>query len=163
MSYVLVAAGCATPGVEPSVEACGAADAFGLFQALILVEQRQPALDELSFGLQFLNASRAIGRSGVVLQGASQRQSVGLATDAQFGAVRPQVPAAVEEPAGIELHVAGSDRSDYTQSWTDTLTWAGVSAVELGRGYMVAYIGPAPNVVAESGFAPPRFVLVPGF
>jgi hypothetical protein len=163
-SYALVAAGCATLGVEPSAETCGAADPFGLYQALILVEQRQQAVDaELNFGLQFLNASRSISRTSVVLQGASQRQPVRLATDVQFGAVRPQASASVEEPAGIELHVDGADGANYTQSWADTLIWAGVSAIELRRNYVVAYVGPAPNVPADSGFAPPRFVLLPSF
>ena len=162
-SYVLVAAGCATLGVQPSTEICGDADPFGSYQSLILVEHRQQAVDaELDLGLQFLSASRAVGRASVVLQGESQRQPVRLATDVQFGAVRPQAPATVEEPAGIELHVDGANRADYTQLWSDTLASAGVEAFELRGSHILAYVGPKPNVAADAGFAPARFVLLPG-
>lgn len=161
--YALVASGCATLGVQPGAETCGLPEAlFGSHLALTFVELGLPEpLDPTFFGLQFLHASRGVNRVDVLLQGTGPNASR-LAAEVPFGGVRPRVVAAFREPVGLELHAAGQPLSAYTQAWSDTLSWSGLSPFELGRSYLLLYVGPAPSVGASSGFAPPRFVLVPG-
>jgi hypothetical protein len=161
--YVLVASGCATPGVRPAAEICGLPEAlFASHLALTFVELApSEPLEPASFGLQFLHASRGINRVDVLLQGIGANASR-LAAEVPFGGVRPRAMAAFREPVGLELHGAGQALSAYTQAWSDTLSWSGLSPFELGRSYLVLYIGPAPSVAASAGFAPPRFVLVRG-
>jgi hypothetical protein len=161
--YVLVASGCATLGVQPGVEVCGAPEAlFGSHLALTFVELgASKPVDSPFIGLQFLHASRAINRVDVLLQGTGPNASR-LAAEVPFGGLRPRAPAAFREPVGLELHGPGQALSAYTQAWSDTLSWSGVVPLELGRSYLLLYVGPAPSVAASSGFAPPRFVLVPG-
>jgi hypothetical protein len=150
--------------VRPSEEICGLADPLsGAHQRLVLTEfgSATSVEGETRFGLQFLNASRAVGRADLVLQGASQRQPVLLANDVEFGALRPRLVAIVDEPAGLELHIDGGEGSDYIQSWPDTLSWNRVDATAVGRNYLVVYVGPVPSVAADLGFAAPRFALIP--
>jgi hypothetical protein len=161
--YLLVASGCATPGVLDANEACGPPDPFlGPPQALLLVEvPTQPIEGVTRFGLQFLNASRAISRAGVVLQGETQHTaSVNLASEVSFGAVRPRDVATADVPAGIELRVAGSAQSDYTQLWSDTVTSSQLDPWVFGRSYLLVYVGPAPSLSSIPGLARPRFALV---
>jgi hypothetical protein len=161
--YVFVAAGCATPGIEPVAGICGNADdLFGSYKALIFAGFGEQLVDAaMTFGLQFLNASRALGRTDLLLQ-ENSATITRLAADVPFRALRPPASAAAREPVGVELRVAGQNPVGYTQSWADTLTWSGLAAVESGRNYLLVYLGPAPNVTSSPGFAPPRFVLVPG-
>jgi len=164
--HLLVAAGCATPAPPPgqaATEGCGAVDAlFGSYQATILVELgREPSQPAPYFGLQFLNASRAIGSAEVMLQGQNQAtQSVRLSSSVPFGALRPRAVTSVLEPVGIELRLAGGQGADYVQTWEDTLLQSSEGALEPGQRYALVYVGPLPSG-AVVGFAPPRFVLIP--
>jgi hypothetical protein len=163
---VLVAAGCAHPSPpagEAASEGCGSPDSlFGSYQAITSVklgsEASQPAP---YFGLQFLNASRAVGNAEVILQGANQTvPSVRLASAVPFGALRPRAVTSVLAPIAVELHVAGAERADYVQTWDDAVA-QGVGAIEPGRRYALVYVGPLSAAIAE-GFSTPRFVLIPG-
>jgi len=164
--HVLVAAGCATPAPPPgqaATEGCGGADAlFGSYSATSLVELgREPSQPAPYFGLQFLNASRAIGSAEVMLQGQNQTtQSVRLASSVPFGALRPRAVTSVLEPVGIELRLASGEGADYVQTWADTLAQSSAGALEPGERYTLVYVGPLPSASAV-GFAPPRFVLIP--
>lgn len=164
--YVLVAAGCASPAPPPgqaATEGCGRPDAlFGSYQATTLVELgREPSQPAPYFGLQFLNASRAIDGAEVMLQGQNQTtQSVRLASAVPFGALRPRAVTSVLEPVGIELRLAGGDGADHVQSWEDTLAQSVEGGLEPGQRYALVYVGPLPSSTAV-GFAPPRFALLP--
>jgi hypothetical protein len=158
--YVLVATGCTSPGGSPSEAICGAPEPlFESQQALILAELASGVPDD-GLGLQFLNASRGVSRADLVLQGDSQRQSIRLANDVQFGAVRPRDAAAVQEPVGVELHVEGATQSSYTQAWSDTVSTSGDPLVP-GENHMLVFVGPAPGAAAP-GVGEPRFVLIRG-
>ena len=161
---VLVATGCATPQIDPVIEGCGSRDAFGSNLALPFVELgREQSQPPPFLGIQLLAASRAMGPIDVVLQGMNQSsQSVRLANLVQFGALRPRAVTSVLEPVAVELHVAGSKGAAYVQTWEQTLAGSGVPAVTPGHNYLLVYIGPAPQLPEVAGFAPPRFVLVPG-
>jgi hypothetical protein len=158
--YALVATGCTSPGGSPSEDICGAPDPlFESQQALILAElASEPAGDGV--GLQFLNASRAVARADLVLQGDSQRQSMRLTNDVQFGAIRPRDAVPVQEPVGVELHVDGATQSSYTQAWAGTVSTSGDPLVP-GENHLLVFVGPAPGAVA-AGVAEPRFVLIRG-
>lgn len=158
--YALVATGCTSPGGSPSEDICGAPDSlFESQQALVLAELAPgPAGDGL--GIQFLNASRAVSRADLVLQGANQRQSMRLTNDVQFGAVRPRDSVSVAAPVGVELHVEGATPSSYTQPWADTVSSSGDPLVP-GENHLLVFVGPAPGSAA-SGVGQPRFVLIRG-
>lgn len=162
-SYVLVASGCTSLSALAPAEICGSPDAFsGALGALPFVELA-PALSQPApyFGVQFLNASRAITSADVVLQAESDSaESVSLANDVRFGALRPRTVVAVEEPIGVELHVQRAARADYVQSWADVLSASGLPAIEPGEAYLLVYLGPNPVSGSVEGVAPPRFVLV---
>lgn len=161
--YVLVSAGCATVGAQPVPEICGPPDPlFGGHHALVLAGygSGEPVATDGNISLQFLNASRAVARSDLVLQGTSQRQLLAVANDVRFGSVRPPLPALVQEPAGLELHVDGAGTSSYTQAWASTFTQPDGDGPAATGAHLVVYVGPAPSVAA-SGFAPPRFMLIP--
>jgi len=163
--YVLVASGCATPGVLEADEVCGPPDPFlGPPQTLLLVEIPTQSIEGAArFGLQFLNASRAISRADVVLQGETQHTaSVSLASEVSFGAVRPRAVATVEAPVGVELHIAASAEAAYTQLWTDTVTSGQLDPWVFGRSYLLVYVGPPPSLGSIVGLATPRFALVSG-
>jgi hypothetical protein len=160
--YALVAAGCTGPGGSEAV--CGAADPiFGSSQALALAEIGTEIVGAGggNFGLQFLNASRALLRADVVLQGQTERESRRLAENVGFGAIRPRDSAPAEEPLGVELHVEGSSSSSYTEVWANMLEAAGGAPITVGENYLLVYIGPAPDSAAGD-VARPRFVLVHG-
>lgn len=162
--YVLVAAGCTHPDGSSGDDVCGPADAlFGARQTVVLAEiaSELPARDE-AFGLQFLNASRAVPRADLVLQWESQRQSLRVASDVGFSAVRPRDAAAVDdEPVGLELHVRGERLSSFTQAWDDTVATSSAGEFASGGNYLAAYVGPLPGA-AITGVATPRFVLIRG-
>jgi hypothetical protein len=156
--YVLVAAGCTGPGNE---DVCGAADPiFGSFQALALAEMGTEIVGsgDGNFGLQFLNASRALSRADVVLQGEIERDSRRLAENVGFGSIRPRDSAPANEPVGVELHVEGSSASSYTELWAAMLE-SGGGPITSGGNYLLVYVGPIPGSAAGET-APPRFVLL---
>src|SRR5688572_10465863 len=79
-SYALVAAGCTGAGASEDV--CGPPDLiFGSSQALALakIDDQIVGAGGGSLGLQFLNASRAVARASVVLQGQVEQDSRRLA------------------------------------------------------------------------------------
>jgi hypothetical protein len=159
--YALVATGCTSPGGSPSEAICGAPDPlFESQQALILAELASGPTDG-GLGLQFLNASRGVSRADLVLQGDSQRQSIRLTNDVQFGSVRPRDAVPVQEPLGVELHVEGATQSSYTQAWADTVSTSGDPLVP-GENHLLVFVGPAPGAAAP-GVAEPRFVLIRGY
>jgi hypothetical protein len=162
--YALVASGCTHPDGSPGEEVCGPADAlFGTRQGLVLAEiaSELPG-DEATFGLQFLNASRALSRSDLVLQWESLRQPLRVASDVGFGAVRPRDAAVIDdEPIGLELHVRGESIASFTQAWMDTVQSSSAGAFAAGGNYLAVYVGPLPGV-AIAGVGAPRFVLVRG-
>lgn len=163
-AYALVSAGCAAEGVLPPEEMCGVRDSlFGGYQALVLAEfgAGAPVGAEGPLGLQFLNASRAVPRAALILQGTTERPLT-LANDVRFGALRPLVPARVAVPVGLELHVDDASVSAYTQAWAETVTDPQPDLMGVERDHLVVYVGPAPHVTAVIGLAPPRFVLIPG-
>ncbi len=157
--YVLVSAGCTGPGGGSSEDLCGPLDSlFESQQALVLAELSDDRSGQDGLGLQFLNASRAVSRADLVLQGDNDRESLSLSSDVQFGAVRPESSVLVAEPVGLELHVEAATRSSFTQPWSDT-----VASADLVPGnYLVVYVGPEPGAFLPEGVAPPRFVLVLG-
>jgi hypothetical protein len=161
--YGLIAAGCSGPLVTEQTAACGEPDAlFGGFSSLVLAEiSSESVAGSNELGLQFVNASRAVARADLTLQGPSGPAGAPLGNDVPFGAVRPAQAAAVAEPVGLELHLQREQLSSYTQAWSDTLEARGDVGAVLGRNHLVAYVGPVPtgNVV---GLAPPRFVLIGG-
>jgi hypothetical protein len=160
--YALVAAGCTSPAGSPSDDICGQPDSlFASHQTIVLVKIAAEVVGGVGVGLQFLNASRAVTRADVVLQGESQRQSLRLTSDVQFGAIRPRNAAPVEEPVGVELHVQGATQPSYIQAWSDTIAASGSGALPSGENYLLVYVGPAPGSFAQ-GVSPPRFVLLPG-
>jgi hypothetical protein len=157
--YALVAAGCSGPVGGSSEELCGPLDPlFGAQQALVLAEISDELTGEAGLRLQFLNASRAVSRADLVLQGNTDRDSLRVTSDVQFGAVRPENSVLVEEPLGLELHVEAATQSSFTQPWSDTIASAGVVA----GNYLLVYVGPEPSVSLPPGVAEPRFVLVLG-
>ncbi len=161
--YALVSTGCATLGVSPNAEACGVADGFGSFQSVALVELGSQAIEgETRFGLQFINASRAVRRADLVLQASGQTRALTLTNDVQFGVLRPRVVASVDEPAGFELHIDGATLADYSQSLPDTLAASALAEIAFQRSYLLAFVGPSPRGIQEPGLAPPRFVLIEG-
>lgn len=159
--YALVAAGCT--GLGGGEEVCGRPDpVFGSSLALALAQIASGTIASGGgrFGLQFLNASRAVSRADVVLQGQTDQESRRLAEDVAFGAVRPRDAAPANEPVGVELHVEGASASSYTEVWADMVE-AGGAPVEAGSNYLLVYVGPVPGSGA-GGVAPPRFVLLHG-
>jgi len=162
--YALVAAGCTEPDGSSGDDVCGPSDGlFGARQTLILAEiASQLAADGEVFGLQFLNASRALSRADLVLQWESQRQSLRVSSDVGFAAVRPRDAASVDdEPVGLELHVRGEALSSFTQAWSDTVQASSAGALATASNYLAAYVGPLPEAVVN-GVSPPRFVLIRG-
>src|SRR5690606_11837334 len=113
--YALVATGCTQPGASAGAEPCGPLDELsGARHALILAEIPGQFAAGGGFGLQFLNASRAVQRADLVLQWESQREPLRVSTDVGFAAVRPRDPARVDdEPVGLELHLRGDSRSSF--------------------------------------------------
>jgi hypothetical protein len=162
--YALVAAGCTHPDGSPGDDVCGPSDAlFGSRQGLVLaqVASELPG-GAATFGLQFLNASRALSRADLVLQWESLRQSLRVASDVGFGAVRPRDTAAIDdEPIGLELHVRGEGLASFTQAWSDTVQSSSAGAFAAGGNYLAVYVGPLPGA-AIAGVGTPRFVLVRG-
>lgn len=161
--YALVPSGCASVGVEAAAEVCGQRDPLnGVQRALAFVETgSRRSIPGLDLNLQFLNASRALSAADIVLQGVSQgSQSVSLANEVRFGALRPREPVAVRAPAGIELHGSNAERADYVQSWDDTLSLSGIDSIDGERSYLLIYLGPHPSASAQPGLASPRFLLV---
>jgi hypothetical protein len=157
--YALVAAGCAGPGGGSSEELCGPLDPlFGAQQALVLAEISDDLTGEVGLRLQFLNASRAVSRADLVLQGNTDVDSVRLTGDVQFGAVRPENSVLVAEPLGLELHVEAATQSSFTQPWSDTLPSPDV----VPGNYLLVYVGPEPGISLPEGVSAPRFVLVLG-
>lgn len=160
--YLLVVAGCSDGRGEPAADVCGSVDPLsGDALSLSLVALGSQEVDEGEFlTLQFLNASRAVGPVDVVLQGTSEHDvTVALAEGASFGALVPRRPATVRAPAGVELRAAQTSSAALVQAWSD-VTVAGAGPAEFGRGYVLAYVGPAPSVSAALGFARSRFVLL---
>lgn len=162
--YALVAAGCTHPDGSPGDDVCGPAEAlFGTRQGLVLAEVAgELPSGNATFGLQFLNASRALSRADLVLQWESLRQSLRVASDVGFGAVRPRDSAAIDdEPIGLELHVRGESIASFTQAWSDTVQSSSAGAFAAGGNYLAVYVGPLPGA-AIAGIGTPRFVLVRG-
>lgn len=162
--YALVATGCTHPDGSPGDDVCGPADSlFGTRQALVLAQlsSELPA-DDATFGLQFLNASRALSRADLVLQWESLREPLRVAGDAGFGAVRPRDAAPIDaEPIGLELHVRGESLASVTQAWSDTVQASSSGDFAVGGNYLAVYVGPLPGA-AVAGVGSPRFVLVRG-
>jgi hypothetical protein len=162
--YALVASGCTHPDGSPGDDVCGPADAlFGTRHGLVLAEiaSELPA-DDATFGLQFLNASRALSRGDLELQWESLRQPLRVASDVGFGALRPRDAAVIDdEPIGLELHVRGESIASFTQSWMDTVQSSSAGAFAAGGNYLAVYVGPLPGA-AIAGVGTPRFVLVRG-
>lgn len=159
--YALIATGCAAPGSSPEQDICGAPDPFGSSRGLVFVQIAAPtAAGPDSVGLQFVNASRAVARAGVVLQSETGQNPVVLGDEVPFGAVRPPSPAIVREPIGVEL-LQTVTRSGFTQLWQDALEAGGAPSAAPGASYLLAYLGPAPGPQPD-GVSPPRFVLIRG-
>lgn len=160
--YLLVVAGCSDGRGEPAADVCGSVDPLsGDALSVSLVALGSQDVDEGEFlTLQFINASRAVGPVEVVLQGTSEHDvTVTLAEGASFGALVPRRPATVRAPAGVELRAAQTSSAALVQAWSD-ITVAGAGPAEFGKGYVLAYVGPAPSVSATLGFARSRFVLL---
>jgi hypothetical protein len=162
--YALVATGCTHPEGSPGDDLCGPPDPlFGAQQGLVLaaIASELPAGGG-GFGLQLLNASRAVSRADLVLQWESLQEPLRVASDVGFGAVRPRDAAAVDaEPVGLELHVRGESLPSFTQAWSDTVQSSSTGAFAAGGNYLAVYVGPAPGAAIE-GVGAPRFVLVRG-
>ena len=161
--YLLVATGCAAPESFVTPDACGAPDPlFGTRSELVLVEfGAQLSAGAGDFGLQFLNASRALGPADLSLQleGASDL-SVPFVSGVSFGVLRPRAAAVVEEPLALELRGRGTTAVALSQSWVDTLRASGPPEFAPGKNYVLASIGPTPRADG-AGLSGPRLVLIP--
>jgi hypothetical protein len=161
--YLLVATGCAAPESFLAPDACGAPDPlFGSRSELVLVEfGAQLSAGTGDFGLQFLNASRALGPADLSLQleGASDL-SVPFVSGVSFGVLRPRAAAVVEEPLALELRGRGTSAIALSQSWADTLQASGPPEFAPGKNYVLASIGPTPRPDGQ-GLSGPRLVLIP--
>jgi hypothetical protein len=142
-------------------QACGAPDPlFGARSELVLVEFGTELTEGgLSFGLQFLNASRSLGPADLSLQVGAPEVSVPFASGVGFGVLRPRAVATVEQPFALELRGRGSNVVAYSQSWMATLQ-AGSLQLRLGGNYLLASIGPLPRADA-AGSSAPLLVLIP--
>jgi len=143
--YALAATGCAAPEALSAPELCGPPDPLlGSRASLVLVEfgaERTPG--GRYFGLQFLNASRALGSADLALQPeGAPNGSVSLARGVGFGALRPRAVATVERPLAVELRGDGSETLAYSQSWTQTLEASALGEIEPGQNYLLASVGP---------------------
>jgi hypothetical protein len=160
--YALVATGCSAPEALAATDACGPPDPLsGSRTELVLVEFGAELTEGgRYFGLQFLNASRALGLADVSLQleGPSD-PSVPFVSGVTFGVLRPRAVATVEQPLALELRGRGATVTAYSQLWKDTLA---ASALELepGKNYLLASIGPSPQPDGQ-GSSGPRLVLIP--
>ncbi|HEU4579074.1 MAG TPA: hypothetical protein VFS67_12510 [Polyangiaceae bacterium] len=161
--YLLVATGCAAPESFAAPDACGAPDpVFGRRSELVLVEfGAQPGAGSGDFGLQFLNASRALGPADLSLQleGASDL-SVPFVSGVSFGVLRPRAAAVVEAPLALELRGRGTSAVALSQSWADTLRASTPPEFAPGKNYVLASIGPTPRPDGQ-GLSGPRLVLIP--
>jgi hypothetical protein len=161
-NYALVATGCAAPETLAEVDVCGRPDALTRARAeLVLVEFGAESTEGgRYFGLQFLNASRALGLADVSLQvGGPSDRSVPFVSGVSFGVLRPRAVATVEQPLALELRGRGGPNVvAYNQLWADTLE---ASALELepGKNYLLASVGPAASV--DGLGSSPRLVLIP--
>jgi hypothetical protein len=162
--YLLVATGCAAPESFVAPEACGPPDPlFGARTELVLVEFGAELPQAGSyFGLQFLNASRALGPADLSLQlEVPNDLSVPFVSGVSFGVLRPLAVAMVQAPVGLELRGrGGSSVAAYTQSWVETLETSAPPQFAPGKNYVLASIGPVPRDDGAS-FSAPRLVLVP--
>jgi hypothetical protein len=161
--YLLVATGCAAPEHFVVPDACGAPDPlFGSRSELVLVEfGAQPSAGTGDFGLQFLNASRALGPADLSLQleGASDL-SVPFVSGVSFGVLRPRAATVVEAPLALELRGRGTSAIALSQSWADTLRASAPAEFAPGKNYVLASIGPTPRADGQ-GLSGPRLVLIP--
>ncbi|MEO8181533.1 MAG: hypothetical protein ABI895_22075 [Deltaproteobacteria bacterium] len=162
--YLLVATGCAAPESLVSPESCGPPDPFfGARTELVLVEfGAELTQGGRSFGLQFLNASRALGPADLSLQlDGPNDLSVPFVSGVSFGVLRPLAVATVEEPLALELHGRGTSSGlAHTQSWAETLETSAPPQFAPGKNYVLASIGPTPRDDG-AGSSLPRLVLVP--
>ena len=160
--YLLVATGCAAPESFMAPDACGAPDPFGARSELVLVEfGAQLNAGTGDFGLQFLNASRALGPADLSLQteGAGDL-SVPFVSGVSFGVLRPRAAAVVEAPLALELRGRGTSAVALSQSWADTLQASGPPEFAPGKNYVLASVGPTPRADGQ-GLSGPRLVLIP--
>jgi hypothetical protein len=161
---LLVATGCAAPESLVAPEACGPPDPFfGTRTELVLVEfGAELTQGGRSFGLQFLNASRALGPADLSLQLAGPNDlSVPFVSGVSFGVLRPLAVATVQEPLALELHGRGTSSGlAHTQSWAETLETSAPPQFAPGKNYVLASIGPTPRDEG-AGSSLPRLVLVP--
>jgi hypothetical protein len=160
--YLLVATGCSAPESFVTPDACGAPDPFGARSELVLVEfGAQLSAGSGDFGLQFLNASRALGPADLSLQleGASDL-SVPFVSGVSFGVLRPRAAAVVDEPLALELRSRGTSAVALSQSWADTLQSSGPPEFTPGKNYVLASVGPTPRSDGQ-GLSGPRLVLIP--
>jgi hypothetical protein len=159
--YALVATGCAAPEAVSMDQLCGAPEPlFGARSELVLVEFGAELTEGGSyFGLQFLNASRALGPADLSLQIGIPEVSVPFASGVSFGVLRPRAVATVEQPFALELRGRGSNVVAYSQSWMDTLQ---ASSLQLrpGGNYLLASVGPL-SPADGSGVSAPLLVLIP--
>jgi hypothetical protein len=143
-------------------DACGAPDPFGARSELVLVEfGAQLSAGSGDFGLQFLNASRALGPADLSLQleGASDL-SVPFVSGVSFGVLRPRAAPVVDEPLALELRSRGTSAVALSQSWADTLQSSGPPEFTPGKNYVLASVGPTPRSDGQ-GLSGPRLVLIP--
>jgi hypothetical protein len=165
--YALVATGCAE--AIPSsfaTQACGALDSLsGARLNQILVEFGVGSVDDQHFGLQYLNANRALASADLLLDSMdSNLPPVTLASQVAFGALRPRMPSAVVAPLAVEQHGVGGDASTYLQSWRDTLSGSNLDAAQTGFDYLIVSLGSNPGSdearLRAEGLSPPRLVLL---
>lgn len=167
--YALVATGCAATVSEVANEAgCGALDVLtGVRASELLVEFATGTLDDPAYiGLQFLNASRALGRADMLLQGQDPNQPPrALANQVPFGALRPARVTAVEVPLALQLQAGGGAGSTFLESWRDALAASGLDGAPLNHDYLLLFVGPNPSLdpttLLAAGLAPPGLVLLP--
>jgi hypothetical protein len=152
-SYLLVAAGClGGPGVTDPAERtlCGrnyAPDQPTLDPILVA-----PGSEARSgrVGLQFLNATPAIGQADLELV-AANADPIPLARDVVVGGLRP--PAADTSTTApllgggrnameVQVFAGGSSVAGYKAPFADVLAAGGLDAVEDGKSYVLVLVGP---------------------
>jgi hypothetical protein len=108
--------------------------------------------------LQLLNASRAVPQATAALQREQGGASPILAADVAFGALRPQISLPLIPLVGVELRLSRGASPVYVQQWASVVS----EALEPGRGYVLAYVGPDPASPRREAGNPPRFSLITG-
>ncbi len=126
---------------------------------------RQSRFDKV--GLQGVQGSLAAGALDLRIAGGASRLPLAFASDLTFGGIEPR-PADVRfgsDELGFSARAHGVQavaEADvlFKEDWASLGERAGVSALENGRNYSLALVGPSPRVLKPGFWNAPLFVLI---